>query len=136
MALKVDSTTWRIDITCAMLPGAQAQVRPQQPAEPQGRLESPRLLRSLSSMPAKLTLLLRAQPHLSLHGLFLRGFPLGVDHVLRLLLPEGAHDALVGDLGRLEVAIQRIAAHLGIHRSETRDPVVLSVLGPRVTLSS
>jgi hypothetical protein len=62
----------------------------------------------------KLALLLRAQPHLSLHSLFLRGFPLGVDHTLGLLLPKGTHDALVGDLGRLEVAIQCITAHLGI----------------------
>ena len=63
-----------------------------------------------------LTLLLRTQPHLSLHSLFLRSFPLGVDHALRLLLPKGAHDAFVGDFGRLEMAIQRIAAHLGILR--------------------
>lgn len=63
-----------------------------------------------------LTLLLRTQPHLSLHSLFLRGFPLGVDYALRLLLPKGAHDAFVGDLGRLEVAIERIATHLRILR--------------------
>jgi hypothetical protein len=62
----------------------------------------------------KLALLLCAQPHLSLYGFFLRCFPLGVDRALRLLLPKGAHDAIVGELGRLEVAIQRIAAHLGI----------------------
>src|ERR1700761_4694043 len=109
----------------------------------------------------KLALLLRTQPQLSFYGLFLRCFPLGVEHALRLLLPKGVHDAIVSELGRLEVAIQRLAAHLGIlqkrsrsvvsvtachsfqdnsilpyHGSETRDPVVLSVLGPRVVLSS
>ncbi len=63
-----------------------------------------------------LTLLLRAQPHLSLHGFFLRGFPLSVDHALRLLLPKCADDAFVGELGRLEVAIQRVAPRLGILR--------------------
>jgi len=84
----------------------------------------------------KLALLLRTQPQLSLYGLFLRCLPLGVGRALRLLLPKGVHDAFVGELGRLEVAIQRLAAHLGIHRSKTRDPVVLSVLRPRVVFSS
>ena len=54
----------------------------------------------------ELALLLRAQPHLSLHSLFLRGLPLGVDRILGLLLlPKGAHNAFIGDFGRLEVAI-------------------------------
>ncbi len=63
-----------------------------------------------------LLLLLRAKPHLSLHRFFLcGGFPLCIDHhILRLLLPKGAHDAFISDLGSQEVPIQRIAPRLRI----------------------